>query len=105
MMSEAGQDIAAADREGSLLALGLLSLIAGAGTGLVGALFLLALKRADDGRNALIAWAHGQRVGGLLVTAVIAGAIALAAWLVRRFSPAATGSGIHQVEAVLKGES
>ena len=105
MMPELSEDTGAADRGGSLLVLGLLSLIVGVGAGLLGALFLLALKRADDGRNALIAWAHGELWAGLLlVTAVVAGAAALAAWLVRRFSPAASGSGIPQVEAVLKGD-
>ncbi len=101
----ADSDIEAADGRGSLLGLALLSPIVGAGAGLVGALFLLALKRADDGRNALIAWAHGGRLAGfVLVVSVIAAAAALAASLVRRFSPAASGSGIPQVEAALHGE-
>ncbi len=101
-------DIESADGRGSLLGLALLSPIVGAGAGLVGALFLLALKRADDGRNALIAWAHGGHVGRLagfaLVVSIIAAAAALAASLVRRFSPAASGSGIPQIEAALQGE-
>lgn len=104
----ADRDIEAADGRGSLPGLAALSLIVGAGAGLVGALFLLALKRADDGRNALIAWAHGGHVGRLagfaLVVSIIAAAAALAASLVRRFSPAASGSGIPQVEAALQGE-
>ena len=104
----ADRDIEAAEGRGSLLGLAALSLIVGAGAGLVGALFLLALKRADDARNALIAWAHGGHVGRLagfaLVVSIIAAAAALAASLVRRFSPAASGSGIPQVEAALHGE-
>jgi CIC family chloride channel protein len=40
----------------------------------------------------------------LVVLALCAGATALAAWLVRRFSPHASGSGIPHVEAVLRGE-
>ena len=40
----------------------------------------------------------------LLVVAACAGATAVAAWLVRRFSPQAEGSGIPNVEAVLRGE-
>ena len=73
--------------------------------GLVGALFRLCLEWADRQRRALIAWAHGGNLAGfLLLTAVCAAATALAAWLVRRFSPHASGSGIPHVEAVLRGE-
>jgi CIC family chloride channel protein len=101
----ADRDIDAADGRGGLLGLALLSPFVGAGAGLVGALFLLALKRADDGRNALIAWAHGAHLAGFaLVVSIIAAAAALAAGLVRRFSPAASGSGIPQIEAALHGE-
>ena len=53
-------------------------------------------------RDTLIAWAHGEKlVGFLLVVAACAVATAVAAWLVRRFSPQAEGSGIPNVEAVL----
>jgi CIC family chloride channel protein len=87
---------------GSLLVLAGLSVIVGAITGLVGAIFRLTLQRADEWRNALIAWAHDKPLAGLLVVvACCAGASALAAWLVRRFSPEASGSGIPHVEAVL----
>ena len=93
------------DDGGSLLALALLALVAGAVAGLVGAIFRLSLELADQFRNALIEWAHGQEaVGFLLVLAVCAGATAIAAWLVRRYSPHAAGSGIPHVEAVLRGE-
>jgi CIC family chloride channel protein len=91
--------------DGGLLALALLALVGGAAAGLVGAIFRLALGQADQLRNALIAWAHGQEAAGfLLVVAVCAGATAIAGWLVRRFSPHAAGSGIPHVEAVLRGE-
>jgi CIC family chloride channel protein len=73
---------------------------------LVGALFRLALVQADRWRDALVVWANGYGVVGLtLVVALAAAATALAAWLVRRFSPEATGSGIPHVEAVLKEET
>jgi CIC family chloride channel protein len=88
---------------GSLLALALLALVAGALAGLVGALFRLSLVQADRLRGVLIEWAHGwEAVGFLLVLAACAGATALAAWLVR-FSPHTSGSGIPHVEAVLGG--
>jgi hypothetical protein len=51
----------ASDRDsdqGSLLVVAVLALIAGAVSGLVGALFLLLLERADRFRDAIIVWAH-----------------------------------------------
>jgi len=92
------------DRPG-LVVLALLGLVVGAAAGLVGALFRLALEEADRARGALIAWAHGQRlVGFLCVMGTCAVAALTAAWLVRRFSPHASGSGIPHVEVVLNGE-
>jgi chloride channel protein, CIC family len=91
--------------EGSLSALAVLALVAGAAAGLVVAIFRLALAQADRWRNELIAHAHHQPlVGFMLVVAGFAAAVALAAWLVRRFSPYASGSGIPQVEAALTGD-
>ena len=91
--------------EGSLLALASLALVAGAGSGLVVAMFRLTLAAADRWRGVLIARAHGMPlVGFVLVVAGCAAAVALAAWLVRRFSPYASGSGIPQVEAALTGD-
>jgi CIC family chloride channel protein len=105
MAVDSNLDIKGAQGPGSLLVLALLALIVGAGAGLVGALFQIALKRGDACRNALIAWAHGEQLVGLpLLAAVSAAAVALAAWLVCRFSPAAAGSGVPHVEAVLRGE-
>ena len=91
--------------EGSLLMLALLALVAGALAGFVGAIFRLCLEQADRLRGELIAWAHGREtVGFLLVLAACAAATALAAWLVRRYSPHASGSGIPHVEVVVRGE-
>jgi chloride channel protein, CIC family len=105
MTSEPPPEVEAADGHGSLLTLALLSLLVGLGAGLVGAAFQLALDEADRLRNALIVWAHGGHLAGLvLVTAAVAAAAALASWLVRRFAPTASGSGIPQVEAVLQGQ-
>jgi CIC family chloride channel protein len=103
--SEAELSARPAVREGSLLILGFLSLLVGAGAGLVGTAFRLSLEQADHLRNLLITWARGASVAGLLVvSAACAAATALAAWLVRRFSIHASGSGIPHVEAVLKQE-
>ncbi len=105
-MSEPTPEVDAADGHGSLLTLALLSLLVGLGTGLVGAAFRLALEEADRLRNALIVWAHGSHwEGAALVTAVISAAAALSSWLVCRFAPTASGSGIPQVEAVLQGQA
>jgi CIC family chloride channel protein len=94
------------DERTGLASLAALSLLAGAASGLVCGGFRLALDAADRWRDALITWAHGYRFLGLaLVVALAAAATALAAWLVRRFSPEASGSGIPHVEAVLHQKS
>ena len=94
-----------ADERSGLPELALPSLAAGAVTGLVGAVFRLSLDRADQVRDVLLAWAHPWGVAGLgLVTAACAVATAVAAWMARRLSPHASGSGIPHVEAVLRGE-
>src|SRR5215470_15810451 len=88
-----------------LASLAMLSLLAGAATGLVGAIFRLALEHGDSYRNSLIAWAHAKpNTGFPLLIIVCVSAPAVAAWLVRRFSPHASGSGIPNVEAALSGE-
>jgi len=94
-----------ARRHGSLLVLGLLALVAGAGAGLIGAIFRLSLEEADRFRNTLIFRIHDHElIGFLLVTASAAATVAFAAWLVRRFAPYASGSGIPHVEAALNEE-
>jgi CIC family chloride channel protein len=69
------------------------------GSGFVGALFLLSLERADGFRDAVIVWAHSKAFA--VVSIVCTARTGLAAWLVRRDSPQASGSGIPHVEAVL----
>ncbi|QGM99242.1 H(+)/Cl(-) exchange transporter ClcA [Methylocystis parvus] len=90
----------------SLLVLSALSLLIGGGAGVVGALFRLALQAADRLRDGIVAFAQGRALLGLLL--VVAGcalASSVAVWMVRRFSPHASGSGIPHVEAVLRGEA
>ena len=85
--------------------LAILSPVAGAASGLVGAIFRLTLEKADRVRDAVIAAGHDRGSAGfLLVCGGAAAAVALAAWLVRRFSPYASGSGIPHVEAALNEE-
>jgi len=89
-----------------LMPLALVSLLVGAGSGFIAALFRLALEQADQLRNAFAAAAQEAGVSGwLLLVAGTATATAAAALLVRRFSPEAGGSGIPHVEAVVAGEA
>lgn len=81
------------------------SCITGAFTGLLVAVFRLALQRADLLRGVWLLQARSWHTPGLLLTvAVVAVASASAAALVRRLSPYAAGSGIPHVEAVAKGD-
>jgi chloride channel protein, CIC family len=91
--------------DGRLLTLAALALVVGAAAGLIGAVFRIVLERADQLRDRLIAWAHGEALlGFVLVVAIGAVAALVATWLVRRFSPHASGSGIPHVEGVLRRE-
>lgn len=89
-----------------LVILGALSLVVGVAAGLAGALYRLSLMAADNLRNVVIAWAQGRAaLGFVIVVAMCAAAAYVAALLVRRLSPHASGSGIPHVESVLRGEA
>ncbi len=91
-------------QETSLVRLAFLTLLAGAVSGLVAALFRLLLQQAGELRGQLISLAHGIPLAGFFAVVGVSATLALvAAWLVRRFSPHAAGSGIPHVEAVLQG--
>ena len=95
----------AVQERGSLLVLALLAFAVGGTSGLLGAVFRLVLERSDRFRGAVIDWAHGKEITGfVLVIGISAIATGLAAWLVRKFAPGAKGSGISDVEAVLRDE-
>lgn len=95
----------AVDDRGGSLKLVLLAVVVGALTGVVAGTFRILLEHADRLRLAFVTWAQGFGVLGLLLTIVAAAAATgLAAYLVRRYSPLARGSGIPEVEATLKGE-
>ena len=81
--------------------LALLAPFAGAVACFVAVIFRLALQRFDSLRSTAIG---GAFAGFLFVVVLCAAATALAAWLVRRYSPDAAGSGIPGVESVLDGE-
>ena len=89
-------------RENGLPALALLSVISGAATGVLVSLFKLTLQRADRLRGVWLAEAHHLPVVGFaLAVLACAAAVGAAAWLVRRFSVYASGSGVPEVEAAL----
>jgi CIC family chloride channel protein len=88
-----------------LVELGLLSLVVGAVSGLIGVMFRRSLEQADRFRTLFLAWAHAQSFTGFCIVVVAtAASTALAVWLARRFAPHASGSGIPHVEAVLRAE-
>lgn len=88
-----------------LLSLAIASGLAGAGAGLICGLFRLALETADRLRTTFPTWWQGgPLLGCLVLIAIAAAAGASSAFLVRRFSTHAAGSGIPHVEAVLNGE-
>jgi chloride channel protein, CIC family len=90
---------------GSLLVLALLAFAVGGTSGLLGAVFRLVLERSDRFRGTVIDWAHGKEIAGFaLVIGISASATGLAYWLVRKLAPGAKGSGIPDVEAVLRDE-
>ncbi|MFO1408113.1 MAG: chloride channel protein [Steroidobacteraceae bacterium] len=104
-MTSAGNDPEKAAPRSDLIVLGLLAPVAGIAAGALGAAFRLVLDHANGLRDLLVARTGGWGIGGpLLLAAAAAVAAALAAWLVRRVSPEAAGSGIPRVMAVLDGD-
>ncbi|MEW6036692.1 MAG: H(+)/Cl(-) exchange transporter ClcA [Pseudomonadota bacterium] len=78
----------------------LLGLLAGG----VAVVFHLGLDAAEAWRARLQDFAHGYASPGLAVAAAASAlCVVLAGWLVERFAPEASGSGIPQVKAVLLG--
>jgi chloride channel protein, CIC family len=86
-----------------LFAVASLSVVVGAFTGGVGALFRVFLHTADGWRTNVIVRAHSWGLPGLVFVVLgIALISSLAAWMVSRFAPGASGSGIPDVEHQLK---
>lgn len=77
--------------------------VVGAVTGLLGTVFLIALKAGDRLRGGLCAELARWPAGWLALACVVAAASAAAAWMVGKFAPNAKGSGIPDVENVLRG--
>lgn len=78
------------------------ALLVGVGVGLLSSFFRAAVDRGEDLRAALLASLHTPGAAGLPVFAGIGGAtVALSVLAVRRLAPAAAGSGIPNLKAVL----
>jgi CIC family chloride channel protein len=93
------------DRSG-LLKLAVAGLIVGALAGLVGCAFHLAVDYVVALRSAVVAWSlEAPWLGRLAPIGLAATAAFVACWLVRRFAPEASGSGVQHVEAVVQGEA
>ena len=97
------EDFPSAPRPALILFLG--AAVVGILTGLVGVAFLVLLRKGDALREILIgslrAWP--PFLGWLALSALVAGAVAAAAWMVEKFAPTAKGSGIPNVEKILRG--
>jgi CIC family chloride channel protein len=88
-----------------LLWLSLLALIIGAYAGFVGGLFRFAIEHSAHLHAAIVTYAQTAGIWGiLLVMGVFGAATALAGYLVRAYSPYASGSGIPHVESALRRE-
>lgn len=93
------------DERAGLVPLAAASVIVGSATGAIGVGFRFSLERAEAWRTAFVAWGHaGHEAAFVLVVLAAAVSTGLATWLVARFAPMASGSGIPHVEAVLHGK-
>jgi CIC family chloride channel protein len=98
--------LAAEEDRSGLLKLAAAGLAVGALAGLVGCAFHVAVDYAVGLRSAVVAWAlQAPWLGWLGPVALTAAAAFIARWLVRRFAPEASGSGVQHVEAVVQGEA
>ena len=89
-----------------LLALAASGLAVGALAGLVGSAFNFSLVAAERFRGFLVDWAHRHPdVGWLAPVLVAAIAAFVARWLVGRYAPEASGSGVQRVEAIIRGSA
>ncbi|HEX4055528.1 MAG TPA: H(+)/Cl(-) exchange transporter ClcA [Tepidisphaeraceae bacterium] len=87
------------------LALMVVAAFVGAGAGLVGGVFRLALVWLDDSRTNMVqmVYAHVPHwIGWLIPTALCAAGAYISVWLTQTLSPQTAGSGIPRVEAALR---
>jgi CIC family chloride channel protein len=78
------------------------AVLVGVLAGFVAVLFRRVLDLCDGWRDALFRFAHSLAPWGVFVPIAVCGlGSGIAVWLVRRFAPEASGSGIPHVKAVL----
>jgi len=99
---EAKEELSQAGR--SLWRLGLLAVVAGLMTGVVGAAFRLGLSAADRLRADFVGSARGLGWWGVLLPVAGVAAGAAVARLLVRWAPEASGSGVQHVEAFMRGQ-
>lgn len=101
----AGKNQASAVPTG-LVRLALIAALSGALTGIVGAVFRLALIEADTLRDVVITWAGQWPAFGWLAPVALAAVLAaVVQWMVQRYAPLAAGSGAPHVAAVMEGKA
>jgi CIC family chloride channel protein len=90
---------------GPALILLLGAVVVGLLTGLVGTAFLLLLRKGDALRGVLTDALHAWPpfFGWFALSILVAAAVSAAAWMVEKFAPAASGSGVPYVEKILRG--
>lgn len=99
-MAKAESKLLASDKQG--LKLLLLSFIVGIGAGISGTLFRWILSKIEDVRQLYLDQTHPHDWSRWLILAgILIIAIGVAIFLVRRFAPEASGSGIQEIEGAL----
>jgi CIC family chloride channel protein len=83
----------------------LVAALAGVLIGLVGSAFRLILQQALTLSNSLLAFAHSVGDGGILIPMLAVALCAAAARALVRLAPEAAGSGVPQIEAMMREES
>jgi len=86
------------------------ALVIGLVAGGLGSAFRWTLTQAESGRNGLLARLHentgvGWPAGLLVAVAIGAAGAAVGLWLVRRFAPETSGSGIPHIKSVMLDEA
>lgn len=101
--SHEAPEMASVELPSNLTVLSLLSILTGIVVGAICGTFRLLLNRADELRNVLSLHTFHNFPAGLFLIVIGSGTAFIAALLVKRLAPLASGSGIPHVEAVLAG--